>query len=201
MLTDMDWTQFKTLVVAKNLSMQYTVRGTTYHVYSFDGPMRLACKIAQDGGDDVTDFETNFKNLSTTNMSLWQYDVDGAQIVRIKAAKKGWTYQALSMEFSTSALSSSLYCKDSSGTDVSGISLKAYNGSNVEVTVPGVLNANLGTITKTVIDFEPTHDYEIIGGNLRTTTDIVSDMRLWIVAVPDIPANMGGSRRWLLVLI
>lgn len=194
MLADMDWAQFKSLVTSKSIPIQYTTRGTTYHLYAFDGPMRLSCKIAVDGGADVVDFESNYKELDTTNMSIWQYDTDGAQIVRTKAAKKGWTYSATSIEFTTSDLSSSVYCKDNEGNDVAGISLKSYNGSNVEVTVPGLLNVNLGTITKTVLDFEPPFDYEIIGGNIRTVSSIASDMRLWIVAVPDIPSGSGGSK-------
>jgi hypothetical protein len=64
----------------------------------------------------------------------------------------------------------------------------------VEITTAGEGGANLATATKTILDFEPPHDYEIIGGSLRTVTSIDTDMRLWIVAVPDISAAYGGSK-------
>lgn len=121
-------------------------------------------------------------------------DVDGAMITRNKAAQKGWTFCSLSFEFSTARLSDSLYSKNYDGTNRDFITLKAYDENDNEVTEPGALGVNYTTICKTIIDFEPPYDYEIIGGDLRTLSEISSDMRLWIIAVPDIPANMGGSK-------
>lgn len=191
-MIDLNWTSFEAHFTGKSLTIQYIEADDRYYIWAFDGPMSTSCQVYKDGGADVIDFETNHKANANTN--LWQYDSDGAQVVRVKAAKRGWTYKALGIEFETARLSNSVYCKDSEGTDVSGITLKAYNSSLAEVTVPGLLDVNLATITQTVIDFEPTYDYEVIGGSLRTETSITNDIRLWIVAVPDIPAEFGGSK-------
>lgn len=127
-------------------------------------------------------------------VDIQEIDVDGAQIVRLKAAKKGWTYCATPIEFQTSRLSDTLYSKLVDGTSRPGITMKSYNAQDQEVITPGLLNANYSTIVKTVIDFEPNHDYEIIGGFIRTINDITADIRIWIIAVPDIPSGSGGSK-------
>lgn len=187
------WSVFKSMVDAKGLLTQYIDIYDSYYLKAFDGPFEIRCIIPKTSpaSSDQTDFETNYKN--TANSRLSQFDSDGANIVRVKAAKKGWTYAAIPFEFNTSSLTAP-YSKTVDGSDRPGISLKLYNSSNVEITVPGVLNVNLGTATRTVIDFEPPYDYEVIGGSIRTLTDILVDMRLWIIAVPDIPAGSGGSK-------
>lgn len=123
-------------------------------------------------------------------------DTDGAGIVRNKAAKKGWSFWAIPVEITSSTLSGSLFCQDSSGTNIPWVTCKIYDGSNNEITTAGVLNANLNQCVKTVIDFEPTFDFEIIGGDLRINSNPSQDVRLWIVSAPDIPANLGGSKEF-----
>lgn len=143
--------------------------------------------------DDLAHFETNIKpNVVPLREQL---DNDGAQIVRIKAAKRGWTFAAVPIQFITSEIDS-LYSKLSDGTNRQGITLKFYNQQGSEITTEGLLQINETTIIRTVIDFEPNYDYEIIGGTLRVDSVIGStqDCRLWITAVPDIPAASGGSK-------
>jgi hypothetical protein len=120
-------------------------------------------------------------------------DTDGAMITRNKAAKKGWTFCSLPFEFETARLSDALFCQDSSGATRPFVTLKAYNANGEEVTSPGLAGINYTTIVKTVIDFEPPYDYEVIGGDLRTLTPITEDVRLWLVAAPDIPAPNGSK--------
>ncbi len=123
-------------------------------------------------------------------------DTDGAIISRNKAAKKGWSFWAIAPEITTSTLGGTLFCQDSSGNNIPGVSCKIYNDSNAEITTAGLLNANLNTCVKTVLDFEMTFDYEIIGGALRINANQSQDVRLWIVAAPDIPAGLGGSKEF-----
>ena len=125
-----------------------------------------------------------------------QFDTDFAQIVRIKAAKKGWSFWALPIEITTSTLSGSVYSKDSSNIDIPGITCKIYDNEDAEITTAGVLNANLAQCVKTVLDFEPAFDYEMIGGTLRVNSNPTQDIRLWIVGAPDIPAIYGGSKEF-----
>lgn len=186
------WPELKNIIDSKGLFPQHIETVNYYIVYAVDGAFTLETKIDRTVSNaDLTQFETSYKPRSNTN--LWQYDADGAQIVRLKAARRGWTYGAIGMEFSTSTLSNSLISLLSDNSPRTGISLKLFNALGVEITVPGLANANLLTATRTVIDFEPPYDYELIGGSLRTLTTIMSDIRMWIVAVPDVPAPMGSK--------
>lgn len=119
-------------------------------------------------------------------------DIDGAMIVRTKAAKKGWSFWAIPIEFTTSTLGGTIYCKTSDGNNIPWISCRIYDVNNVEI----VDAQNLGVCVKTVIDFEPTFDFEIIGGSLRVHENPATDIRLWIVGAPDIPAQFGGSKEF-----
>lgn len=156
----------------------------------------IATRVMISIGPDSYSGETAVKLL----MYITQKDLDGADIVRVKAARKGWTFSAIPIEFTTSRLQSSnlsssddLYSKDSNGVSRSFISLKLYDASDVEITSPGPAGVNYATAVKTVIDFEPPYDYEVIGGELRTLSTISSDLRLWLVAAPDIPAPLGSK--------
>lgn len=202
------WTAWKAVYAVKGSLFQYEDDGAIYSIWSYDGPEVHVCQIykgelpysivgsySQEQNDaDKADFEANYK--AQGNQPLYQSDTDGAQIVRMKAAKKGWSFWACPIEVTTSTIGGSLYCKNSLDVDVPGVTCKIYNESNVEITTPGLLNANLNTCVKTVIDFEPAFDYEIIGGALRINSNPSQDVRLWIIGAPDIPAIYGGSKEF-----
>lgn len=69
------WADFKTLVVNKNLLIQYVSRDNVYDIYGADGPFLWHVIIVKDGGSDQVDFETNYK--STSNLPLEYRSVDG----------------------------------------------------------------------------------------------------------------------------
>jgi hypothetical protein len=194
MKINLEWSDFKDQISTGSLTYKYLSIHNIYYIYAVDGLFQYECLIPQNGNSDQTDFETNYKDDSFSTFS--QFDTDGASIVRIKAAKKGWSFWAVPIEITTSTLSGSLYCKDSSGTDIPGLSCKIYDNSNTEITTAGILNANLATCVKTVLDFEPAFDYELIGGALRINSNPAQDVRLWIVGAPDIPAIYGGSKEF-----
>lgn len=123
-------------------------------------------------------------------------DVDGAMVVRMKAAKKGWSFWALPIEITTATLGGSKFCQDSLGVDIPGITCKIYNAQNQEITEAGIAGANLLTCVKTVLDVEHAFDYELIGGALRINSNPGNDIRMWIVGAPDIPAQFGGSKEF-----
>lgn len=192
-----EWFYFKQLMISKSIYPQYTESSDVYSLKLYEGPILLAeCLIYKNINlEDKIDFEANYKDLS--NQSVFnQFDTDGALIVRVKAAKKGWSFWAIPIEITTSTIGASLYCKDSNLVDIPGITGKIYDSLNVEITVPGLANINLSNATKTVIDFEPQFDYEIIGGSLRVNSNPGTDIRLWIVGAPDIPAYLGGSKEF-----
>lgn len=203
------WTAWKAMYATKGSLFQYDDNTILYTIWSYDGPDVHVCQIYKgilpyavvDSGysqatndADKADFEANYK--AAGNQPLYQSDTDGAQIVRNKAAKKGWTFATIPVEFATSRLQSdsSFYSKLADGTDRTGLTYKIYNGSDNEITTPGLAGINYASAVKSVLDFEPAYDYEIIGGTLRTLNDITTDLRLWIIGVPDIPAGSGGSK-------
>jgi len=188
---EVSWAEFKTFAAARALSVQWVQVGNRYFLYAIDGALSLRCMVplTDPAGDDQADFEANFKAAGNQSFS----DIDGIPFFRLKASKKGWTYNAIPIEFQTSRLSDTLYSKDHTNASRSGITLKAYNASDQEVTVPGLLNANYATIVRTVIDIELPYDVEVIGGTLRALNDISQDLRCWVVAVPDIAAPTGSK--------
>lgn len=193
MKISLTWANFK-LQLDKGIPYRYLDIDNVYYIYAIDGGFEFECLIPKNSNSDQTDFETNYKNNSFNTLS--QFDTDAAQIVRIKAAKKGWSFCALPVEMTTSTLLGSLFCKDSLGVDIPGISCKIYNESDVEITTAGIANANLLTCTKTVLDVELPYDFELIGGDLRINSNPAADVRLWIVGAPDIPAQYGGSKEF-----
>lgn len=55
------WTDFKAVVVARSLSVQYFEFSDSYSLFLFDGALTSDCTLYKDGGADVLDFEANFK--------------------------------------------------------------------------------------------------------------------------------------------
>lgn len=115
-------------------------------------------------------------------------DIDGNLLIRPKAAKAGWVFGMIPIEITTAKLN----CYTAQlvdGTTRSGITAKIYDEDDVEITTQeGEVNA-----VKTIIDFEPTFDYEIIGGQLQQKTKPTTTVRTWVIAVPDIAAPTGSK--------
>ena len=200
---NLEWSTFKNVVVTGSLSIQYLEDTKYYHIKAYNTTILVAECMLEKIHEDALDFEANYKDTSNKpvitgvvvtdgdSVKSTQFDTDGAQIVRVKAAKKGWTYCALPFEITTSVIGS-LWSNDLSGTPRGDVVARFYDASDAEVTDP----SNQSSIVRTEIDFEPPYDYEIIGGVLRLEDDILppNNCRLWIVAVPDIPAIYGGSK-------
>ena len=125
-------------------------------------------------------------------------DGDGSPLSRVKLAPAGWTFQDHSFEFTTAKLNS-VYNKKADGTDWNFCVLKFYElVNNVETLITGDNASDQSYITanciKTIIDWEPTHDYDIIQGRINLAQDVNADIRVWGIAVPDVPALYGGSK-------
>ncbi len=190
----LEWTAFKSIAVTKALSIQWVEDSKFYYLTIIDGNMQWECSVDKNPTDstDLNDFVNNFKSAGNASFS----DIDGIPFMRLKASKKGWSFLAVAPEITTSTLNGTLYCKDSTGTDIPGITCKIYDNNNAEITNAGLLNANLATCVKTVMDVELPYDLELIGGALRIHSNPAQDLRLWIVGAPDIPAQYGGSKEF-----
>jgi len=117
-------------------------------------------------------------------------DSDSALIFRPKAAKTGWTYHLTAADFKTSTIDS-IYHKDVDGNDTDGWIVKYYDSNNTELTAQGSCDTDC---VKTVMTWEPPYDYEIIGGTIKTYNDVTENVRVWVIGVPDVSAQYGGSK-------
>src|SRR4051812_33075672 len=110
---NIDWYYFKQLIDQKSLSIQYVEDSDFYNLKAVEsGTILASCNLNKALQlEDTSDFEANYKTNgnSVLNSEIVitdglgakanQLDTDGAQIVRIKAAKRGWTYSATACEF------------------------------------------------------------------------------------------------------
>lgn len=120
-------------------------------------------------------------------------DSDGSPLWRNKITTTGWNYQLHGIEFKTSQLDS-IVSKKSNGTDHGFTTIKCYDADDVQLTTQETCDTSA---VKTVVDWEPTHDYEVVGGLFKMAQVPESNMRLWVVGVPDIPAAYGGSKEFV----
>lgn len=188
------YSAIKMYAAERGLKLKWLDEESGYFITLTDGQLVYQTYLAKIGNsDDLQDFENNIKPLGAD--TTVQADPDGAQVVRVKAAKKGWTFCALPFEFETAQIGS-LYSKEQNGNLRSWITLKFYDPNGQEITNEGLLQINESTVIRSIVDFEPPYDYELIGGTLRIEQGVssVQNCRLWIIAAPDIPASMGGSK-------
>ena len=116
-------------------------------------------------------------------------DDGGAQLSRVKVAPSGWSFHYQGTEFETSRLDS-IYNKDEAGDDLGFSTIKLYDAAGDEIVTQGAADTDC---VKTVIDWEPTFDYYIIGGALRMPVATTEDIHAYVIGVPDIPAPNGNK--------
>ena len=182
------WSDFKTRVASKS-KLRFVDRDSFYYIYYQDEGGFFETSILKDSGSDQTDFEANYQS-SANKSSEPQADSDNAYIQRNKIAPTGWTYQLRAIEVETSLLDS-VYNKKADLSNWGDATVKFYNGSGTELTDQSVLDTDC---VKTVLDFEPAYDFEIIGGFAKILADPTNPIRIWVIAVPDVPEAYGGSK-------
>lgn len=144
--------------------------------------------IVNDGTNDITDVN---KAINYLKGKPGPTDTDGAPLARTKITQSGWHYQVHTVSWDSSKLDS-VYNKDYLGNDLGFATIKYYDNTDTELVSP--TQATLDTdCVRTDLLFEPTHDMEVIGGKLKQRTAPAEDVRMWIIAVPDVPKVMGGS--------
>lgn len=139
------------------------------------------------GSNDITDVNEGINYLKGI---ITLVDADGAPLTRTKITRAGWHYQAHSIEITTSKYTGGFYNSDITGTDLTYGSIKFYDVNGTELTNQTDIDANC---VETVIFWEPTEDIEVLGGVIFQASVPTNDVRLWIMAAPDIPAANGGS--------
>ena len=150
---------------------------------------------SNDGTQNIVDVATAINYLKDEDLT--PRDSDGSPLSRTKITTTGWHYQLHGLEFETSVKDSN-YAKKADGTNFGFTVMKFYkdvSGTETEITGDDLnqtfLDANC---VKTIIDWEPTHDVEIVGGFLKQSSIPSTDVRMWVVGVPDVPEAYGGSK-------
>jgi len=145
--------------------------------------------VVNNGDSDFSDPVQGWTWLSGSVIKIGPEDSDNAPLTRLKICPTGWHMHLACFEFETSKLNSG-YEKYLDGTDRNFLTMKFYNASDEELTTQQDIDSGC---VKTVVDWEPTHDFEIIAGSFRQSSAPSSDVRVWVVGVPDIPPAYGGS--------
>lgn len=128
-----------------------------------------------DGVSDLSDSDGD-KWLKGINLEI---DGEGRQVQRAAYGKKGWTYLAHPIEFTTSKLSA-CYAKDWKNSDRNDFDFKFYNSSGTEL-VAGTQAELDANCVETRVTLKLDYDYEIISGKIDQKSVPTSDVRLWVV--------------------
>lgn len=203
------WTAWKAVRAAKGMVHQSDDDAERYMVYGYDGPEVHLCYIykgtvpdavvgagyTQEQNDaDKADFEGNY--YLTANKPIVLTDADGSPLGRAKTTQSGWQYRVHGIEFKT-CKPGSVFEEDDLGVAFNFTSLKFYNISDEELTEEAAIqNAETGAV-RTVMDWEPTHDIELLGGKGKQLVQPGQPVRVWVRAVPHVPSNLGGNKLFL----
>lgn len=194
MKTFLSWSNFK-IEVRDKPRLRFEERDG-YYILEYRDTTNNDCfesSIEKDSGSDQTDFETNYKSLANKSAPAQIIDSDGALLSRIRVTAAGWQYQFHGIEFKSSQLDS-VYSKKEDGTDFGFATVKCYDSDDVQLTTQGDCDTSS---VKTVLDWEPTHDYEIIGGLFKQLEIPATNIRMWVVGVPDVSEANGGSKPFM----
>jgi len=208
-VADGGWRTLKALLSSKNMLLQFTEDTAVYNLFALDGILQFTATIwkgtVPDGiigggysqaqnDTDKSDFETNFK--AAANKSVSVRAADGRDTVRITTANKGTIYKLRTFSFYTADITK-LHNMDprqgllGAGATYGDITYNLYdvNGNNT--------NATPALAVRTVVDWEPTYNYEVIGGHLDIPAAIrggVTDSWYFsVIGLPDVPAASGGN--------
>ena len=125
-----------------------------------------------------------------------QKDSEGAALQRPKFTHTGWTYQLHGFEFTTSD-SSSIYSKNLDNENLNFVTMKFFKDNEGQIEECSDQNDIDQNCIMTQVDWEPTYDYEIIGGHFWQKEVPNSDIRLWVTGLPDIPEEYGGNKQFV----
>lgn len=188
--TPVDWATLKEFVTSRGLSVQWLDFGDVYKLVALDSYFALETTVKKTDpvNADQADFEANFKANGNKKIAEPR-DSDGSPLQRVKITTSGWHYQLHGLEFSTSSLT--IESKKEDGTNFGFTTIKCYDTENNLLTTQEQCDASA---VKTIIDWEPNHDLEVIGGMVKQAVAPTEDIRIWVVGVPDVPVQYGGSK-------
>lgn len=199
------WTAMKQLIILKpSVDVQYIEDTEKLYVFAVDAGLTITCEINKNlQKEDLADFENNHKSSANKNLTPPR-DSDRSLINRDKHTKTGWHYEPRSLDFTTSKLNS-LYNRKHDGagimdgTDYGDGLLKFYDGTGAELVQGDSETDNdfqtrlTNNCIKTIMDWQSTYDFDIIGGYFMIKNAPTTDAYLWVIVAPDLTEEQGGS--------
>lgn len=158
--------------------------------------------VAKDdsGNEDITDVSDGINYLKGINGPV---DSDNAPLSRKKVAPTGWSYQMRSFEFETSKYKS-FWEEEPDGTDPGFCAMSFFDDQDDELSyqqtgheseTEAQFQVRLDDdCVKTIATWVPNFDYEMIGGTMRQKTVPNDNLRMWVIAVPDLTPAQGGTK-------
>jgi hypothetical protein len=170
--------------------MQYVDFGDYYELRAYAGDLEFCASLSKTPLDttDLLDFENNYK--SDCNQAIAPMDYDGSVLTRVKVAPLGWQYHEKGIMITTSVVGS-LYVDTPMGMSCPHVSAKFYDVDDALITDQEVADVSC---VKTVVEFMPTHSYEIVGGSFSQGERPSENVFIHIIGAPDIPINSGGFK-------
>jgi hypothetical protein len=117
--------------------------------------------------------------MSKFNFDKVEVDSEGRQILRNAFGKKGWSYLAHPIEFTTSKLGA-CFSEDWQGNSRTDFVFKFYNSSGVELTAGTQAELDSNCV-ETRITLSPDYDYELISGKIEQHISPSVDIRMWVI--------------------
>jgi hypothetical protein len=197
--TLLSWTEFKALLVRKaGTAYEAVTTANAIEVSLYDGGRSWLCVLYTDDTDPGYDVgalnEWNASYVSRANRAQTQRTEDGRITVRDSTANRTTNFKLRAVSFYTADFVGGLHnVSPITWSDYGDVTVRLFKADDSEITV----EVDEVLAVKTILDFEPPYNYEIIGGFL----DIPSDLKdgttdAWFISavgVPDYPPEYFGQ--------
>jgi hypothetical protein len=180
-MKELSYDEFKPFIDSLNYPFVYSENNYMYNVALENKD--YFCEINKDGGANVLDFEANFKSKGNAHKAL--YDESGKPFARFAIAKSGNVLQCFNTTFKT-AKQNTLFSQDHKGNDYTFVQYTMYDNTNAIT----LTDANC---VKTVIDFMPPWNYELVGGMMWHKNTPTENVYAYLIAMPDLDPSIGGQ--------
>lgn len=197
------WVEWKSVNALKGGQYQHDEDDAVYTVWFYDGPEVHTCTIwkgelpdgvtqagyTQDQNDaDKSDWETNYKLASNTQLE--PKAADGRLSVRVTTAKQTKSFKLRTVTFYSAATDKTHSVNPLTDADYGDVTTTLWKWDpTANDGAGGWVTSAAADATKTIIDWDPTYAYEIIGGFLDIPTDLADGTSdawyLGCVALPD----------------
>lgn len=141
-----------------------------------------------------------FSTNAWAGVVIPERDADGVHLSTQKITKAGWQYQLRSFQVTTCQLLEGYLEREADGSDPGFFTMKWFDNTDTELIQGGAesdvdFQARLDTdCEKTQLDWTPTFDYQLLGGQLRQAAAPSSSIILWVIGVPDYTPAQGGTK-------